>query len=135
MKPIYLLALLILTGCKLPDKWITGAYVNGDGDSLKIKTDRSFRVEMVNPDTAVKKQLRFTSGRWHTVGRKLHLTVATESMGDYWQCVPMKVRLRHLKRPIECTGDEGSTMNFKKVHVRKKAKKARHRKKDELPDE
>src|SRR5687767_12106870 len=127
MRIIFILFLILLIGCKLPARWVTGTYVNHEGDTLKIKTNRSFRVEMVNPDTVAKKQLRFTSGRWHQEGRKLHLTVATESMGDYWSCVPMKVRIRHLKRPVECTEGESKNMNFRKVHV-KKVKKEKKRK-------
>lgn len=135
MRLLLILPVLFLIGCRLPDRWVTGTYVNREGDTLKIKTTRSFRVEVMDPDTVEKKQLKFTSGRWHQEKRKLYLTIATESMGDYWSCVPMKVSLRHLKRPVECTEGKGKKMNFKKVHVKKKKKKDKKKKNKEKTEE
>jgi hypothetical protein len=143
MKSIYLLLpcllCLLFSACRLPDKWVTGVYINGAGDSLRIKTNYAFRAEMADPDTVEKRQMKYTSGRWHQEKGKLYLTVATESMSQYWGCVPMKVSIRHLKRPVECSEGNGKQMHFKKIHIKKpkpfdgKPRKEKKGKKEENP--
>jgi hypothetical protein len=118
MKTIFYLTLLILAFACLPEKRVPGVYLNNFGDSLRMRTDHSFRVEVLNPDTAVLKQLKFPSGRWHKENRKVYLTVATKSMGDYWQCLPFKATYNHLKRPVGCTEEKSKSMHFKKVQIK-----------------
>jgi hypothetical protein len=135
-----LIIIVILSGCRYPDRWITGIYITKNDDTLRVKNNRSFRVELTEPDTAGLKQLKFTSGRWHQERGKLYLTVATKSMGDYWQCVPMKIGIKTLKRPIECTENGPKSLVFKKIRL-KKVKKVtkkrwfRRKKTEEAPEE
>lgn len=112
--------------CCMPERFVRGVYVNGDGDTLRLRRDHVFKIEMANPDSAGKQQLKFTSGRWFKKGSKLHLTVAAKAMGDYWQCVPMKTGWRSLRRPQECS-DDGNGMRFRKVHVKSPDKKERRK--------
>ena len=119
-----LVLFMLLCSCAVPKRWVVGVYYSDMGDSLRLNPNYSFRVEMMNPDSATKKQLKFTSGRWYKKRNKVHLTVAARAMGEYWQCRPLRVSWHHLRRPVECEGERGPSMDFRKVHLKKKRKRA-----------
>jgi hypothetical protein len=120
---------LCLPACYVPKKWVVGVYYADTGDTLRINPNYAFRVEMLNPDSASQQQLKFTSGRWYKKRNKLHLTVAAKVMGEYWQCVPLMVGWRHLRRPADCNGG-GPTIDFRKVHFKKLRKRPETEKED-----
>src|SRR5688572_117860 len=132
-----LAAFILLVPRCITRKMVAGVYYSDRGDTLRLNENSSWRVEVLEPDTVVLKQLKFTSGRWFKKKRKLHLTVAAKEMGEYWGCVPMQISFRHLKRPVDCEVEgRGITMNFHKVRVKKpkdpeKEKKKRKKVKEE----
>jgi hypothetical protein len=129
--------LLLFFSCYVPKRMVPGVYLSDQGDTLRLKENQAWRVEMANPDTSFLKLKKFTSGRWHKKRNRLFLTVAAESMGNYWQCVPMNLGLGRLRRPLACEG-EGPDLRFKKVKVKppeegkgKKGKKGKRREKEQ----
>jgi hypothetical protein len=128
--------LTLIPGC-ISRKMVVGVYFSDRGDTLRLRDNISFRIEVLEPDTVVQKQLKFTSGRWYKKKRKLYLTVAAKEMGEYWGCVPMHITFNHLRRPVDCEVEgKGITMNFHKVRVKKpkdpeKEKKKRKKGKDD----
>lgn len=119
-----LIGLIAISSCSVPRRWLVGVYYSDMGDSLRLNPNYSFKIEMMNPDSVTKKQLKFTSGRWYKKRNRVYFTVAAKVMGEYWQCVPMKASWHHLRRPVECDGERGPSMNFTKVHLKRKKRKA-----------
>jgi hypothetical protein len=119
-----------ICSCSVPRRWLVGVYYSDMGDSLRLNPNYSFRIEMMNPDTVTKKQLKFSSGRWYKKRNKVFFSVAAKAMGEYWQCVPMKASWHHLRRPVDCEGESaaaagsadrrGPSMDFRKVHLKRK---------------
>jgi hypothetical protein len=116
---VILILFLLLAACRVPTRFVRGVYKNNNGDTLKLKDDMNFRVEVLEPDTAVLKQFKITTGRWYRKRNKVWLHVDAVSMGEYWECVPMRISFNHLRRPVECSG-KGDGMVFRKVHPKKK---------------
>ncbi len=107
--------------CRSRDTKVMGIYASVHGDTLNLVEDHSFRVELMYPDTADTNQFKITTGRWHREKRKIIFNVDSRSLGTYWECAPLKIRCRRLKRPMVCDESEDQLV-FKKTS-RKKIKK------------
>src|SRR3954465_682208 len=110
---------ILFTCCSVKDKKLIGVYKTSNDDTLKLIEDHSFRIELTEPDTVELHQFKIATGRWHVEKRHLKFNMDSRSMGQYWECQPLKIAWRRLSRPAQCEKG-GSTIVFHKIRIKKK---------------
>ena len=101
MRILIVACVLFFAARCVPERRVIGIFGTEYGDTMRVVDDHSWRIELEEPDTAGHKQFRYTTGRWHKKGNRLHLTVDSKSYGDYWECIPFRVGWSRLSRSMD----------------------------------
>lgn len=94
---------VFLSSCAVTERTVTGAYTSSLNQKLRLNDDKTFSIvfEVKDSITGIKKGIEKITGKWAFKDSKVSLEVDDKRF-KYWECYPLDVAPKALKRPDKC---------------------------------